>query len=197
MNETDQFTKEILICADRIQQLLDRDLPIKMGKTAKRHFQDNFLQGGFVDGGLHPWPPAIRQSQGGTSADAKRKTLLSSERHLYSGINYTPGVRQVRVFNDVPYAAVHQYGCEIPITDRMRRYAWHRYFEAIGKGKGKQEGKKRKTTPKRQSAQSGPGSMWKGLALTKKSHVKIPARPFIGPSKELEQKLEQLIDKEI
>ena len=36
-----------------------RKLPVLVGRTAKDHFQENFRQGGFVDGSLHPWQEAL------------------------------------------------------------------------------------------------------------------------------------------
>lgn len=195
-NDFDSFAKELCAHAAELRQLVNRRLPIKAGHIAKRHFQDNFLSGGFVNNGLHPWIPAKRLSQGGKTAAAKYGTLLSSRKHLYSGINYTPGMAQVRIFNDVVYASIHQNGGQIsiPVTAKMRRYAWARYYAATGRQKGEEKGKKGRKTEGNTDAQ-----MWKGLALTKKQclSVTIPARPFIGPSRELDDKLSAMIENEI
>lgn len=195
-NDFDNFAKELRAHAAELRQLVNRRLPIKAGQIAKRHFQDNFLLSGFVNGGLQPWKPAKRLSQGSGSAAAKYKTLLSSRKHLYSGINYTPGAAQVRIFNDVVYASIHQSGGQIsvPVTPQMRRYAWARYYAATGGPKGEGKGKKGRKTEGNTDAQ-----MWKGLALTKKQRlsVSIPARPFIGPSRELDEKLSAMIENEI
>lgn len=59
-------------------------------------------------------------------------------------------------------AAVHENGATIPITAKMRRFFWAKYFETKA-------------------------DMWRGLALTKKSAVTIPPRPFFADAvKELE-----------
>lgn len=193
--DIDEFSRLLRARQKRIEALLNRQLPVKFGNVAKRYFQDNFLQGGFVDNGLHPWPPAKRLSQGGKSAASRQKTLMSSRKHLYSGISYTVGPARVTVANDVPYASVHQYGAKIPITPKMRRYAWARYYETVGRKKGDiPAGKSRKSTLPRESAEAG---LWKGLALTRKNSVKIPARPFIGPSRELDDKLSRLVESEL
>lgn len=43
----------------QIQKLVNNDLPIKVGSAAKDHFQENFTLGGYVNGGLHRWQPAL------------------------------------------------------------------------------------------------------------------------------------------
>ncbi len=195
-DDFNKFSRDIRSHITQIRHLFNRRLPVKVGQMAQRHVQDNFLKSGYVDGGLHPWTPAKRLSQGGTSAAARHKTLMSSRKHLYSGTKYTPGTAQVTIFNDVAYAAVHQQGAtiNIPITPKMRRYAWARHYDATGRSKGSQSGKKGRTR-----ATSEGDTMWKRLALTKKKQlvVKIPARPFIGPSRELSDKVTQLIEKEL
>lgn len=120
-----------------IEQLISRKLPVVAGKYAKQHFQDNFRQGGFVNGGLHPWPPAKRLSSGEPGADSQYKTLMSSRNHLFSSINYTPGIAKVTIFNDVVYAAIHNEGGTVhpKITPKMRRFAWAKYYELKGKQK--------------------------------------------------------------
>lgn len=113
------------------ERLISRKLPVVAGKYAKQHFQDNFRQGGFVNGGLHPWPPAKRLSSGESGADSQYKTLMSSRNHLFSSINYTPGIAKVTIFNDVVYAAIHNEGGTVhpKITPKMRRFAWAKYYD--------------------------------------------------------------------
>ena len=43
---------------DRLDSMMRRKMPVMVGRMAKDHFQDNFRQGGFVNGGLHTWPKA-------------------------------------------------------------------------------------------------------------------------------------------
>lgn len=49
---------------DRLDSMMRRKMPVMVGRMAKDHFQDNFRQGGFVNGGLHPWPKSKRLSSG-------------------------------------------------------------------------------------------------------------------------------------
>jgi len=61
----------------------------------------------------------------------------------------------------VVYAAIHEFGgvTHPKVTPRMRGFAWH-MFEKTG------------------------NPMWRGLALTRKSHltIRIPARPYMRPT---------------
>ena len=157
-----QFSQRVAAKQRQIAQLLQRRLPVVVGRLAKNHYQNNFRQSGFVDHGLHPWQPAKRQN-GGAGAAARYRTLLSSRNHLFSSINYTPANAAVTVYNNVPYAAAHNDGATVNI----------------------------RVTPKAQ--------FWRNLALTKKTTltVRIPKRQFIGPSYELNQKIDAQILKEL
>ena len=94
----DKLEQDVQRMKKDIEFLISRKLPVAAGKIAKQHFQDNFLKGGFVGGGLHPWPPAKRLSSGAPGADAQYRTLMSARNHLYSSINYTPGIAKVTIF---------------------------------------------------------------------------------------------------
>ena len=201
----DKLQEDIQKMMKEIEMLIARKLPVAAGKFAKQHFQDNFLKGGFVNGGIHPWPPAKRLSSGGTGADAQYRTLMSSRNHLYSSINYTPGVAKVTIFNDVVYAPIHNDGGTVHprITPKMRRFAWAKYYELGGRDKGPQKGRKR---AKNGASGEGAGKAippeaekWKRLALTKKESltINIPKRQFMGPSKELDARLTAYLEKEI
>ena len=201
----DKLQEDIQKMMKEIEMLIARKLPVAAGKFAKQHFQDNFLKGGFVNGGIHPWPPAKRLSSGGTGADAQYRTLMSSRNHLYSSINYTPGVAKVTIFNYVVYAPIHNDGGTVHprITPKMRRFAWAKYYELGGKDKVPQKGRKRA-----KNGTTGEGTekdvpseaeKWKRLALTKKESltINIPKRQFMGPSKELDARLTAYVEKEI
>ena len=106
----EQFLNTIKANQKGIENLMNRVLPIKIGAAAKAHFQENFVKGGFVNKGLQKWKPAKRLSSGGEKASDNYKTLLSSRNHLFSSIKYIPGNGQVKIINDVPYAAIHNEG---------------------------------------------------------------------------------------
>lgn len=186
-----EFIFEIQKNRREFADLFRRKLPVVVGRMAKDHYQDNFRKGGFVNGGLKKWTPAKRLTSGRKGAAARYGTLLSSRNHLFSAVQYIPGDSRVTISNPVPYAAAHQFGdtIHVPITPKMRSFAWARYYDVGG---GKKSGK---------SADNGPNGaeMWRRLALTKKTAltIKLPARPFIGESEELTRKIEDKIDTEV
>lgn len=193
------FAKRIRQKHKELDDLMRRKMPVIAGRRAKDHFQDNFRKGGFVNNGLHLWPKAGRLSSG-SSAASNYGTLLSSRNHLFSSIKYTPSDYRVRVMNEVPYASVHNWGGKTSptVTPKMRRFAWAMYYQAGGKsGRGT---KGRKSAEKHQSKELSPeAQMWRGLALTKKTKlkVKIPQRQFIGQSRELEERIHADIEAQV
>lgn len=185
-----------------LDAMMRRRMPVIAGRLAKDHFQDNFRRSGFVNGGLHPWPKARRLTSGGTDAASQYGTLLSGRNHLYNSIQYVPSDYRVRVYNEVAYASIHNWGgtVSVTVTDRMRRFAWAKFYEASGKSRkaatGGKKGRKRATGKQAASPQA---SFWKHLALTrkKKLDIRIPQRQFLGESEELTAKINERLEKEI
>lgn len=197
-----EFSKQIKAKRRELNELMKRKMPIIAGRMAKDHFQDNFRQGGFVDGGLHPWSKAKRLSSGEKNAASQYGTLLSSRNHLFSSIKYIPEDYRVRVANEVNYAPAHNWGGTLQptVTAKMRRFAWAKYYEASGKAqkaaKGKRKGKKKVPT----GGDENPEALrWKRLALTKKKKLRIqmPKRQFLGESRELSEKIAVKTENEI
>lgn len=96
----------------KIVTLCDRRLPAKAGQIAKKHFKENFRQGGFVNEKLHPWEPAKRIGRA-KGAAGKYKTLMSSRNVLYKSIQYRTEPGKAVVYTDKKsedYAAVHNEG---------------------------------------------------------------------------------------
>lgn len=174
MND-EQFISLLRAKQQQLQQLFQRKLPVMVGAMAKRHFQENFRQGGFVNNGLQKWAPAKRTLQGGSSAADNYGTLLSGRNHLFSSIGYKPESGSVTIGTSVPYAGIHNFGgaTHPTVTAKMRGFAWAMYYKNGGGVKGQEPP---------QAAQR-----WKALALTRKQklNIKIPKRQFIGDSREL------------
>lgn len=174
---------------DILQEVNDR-LPRKVGVIAVNHFKQNFRDGGWQDDGLHPWKKTIRQKQGGR--DARYGPLTSRRNHMMRSIQSRPGVGEVTIENSLPYAAIHNDGGDITthptVSPKMRRFAWHMAYSLAGiKGKG--------SMPKELPEEA---RLWKCLALTKKSKItikaRIPKRQFMGNSKELQTKINKIIN---
>ena len=185
-----------------LDTMMRRRMPVIAGRLAKDHFQDNFRRSGFVNGGLHPWPEARRLTSGGTDAASQHGTLLSGRKHLYNSIQYVPSDYRVRVYNEVAYASIHNWGgtVSVTVTDRMRRFAWAKFYEASGKSrKAATGGKKGRKRANAKQAAGPQASFWKNLALTrkKKLNIRIPQRQFLGESEELTAKINERLEKEI
>lgn len=195
-----EFAKLIEQNKKKLDTLMRREMPVIAGRMAKDHFQDNFRQGGFVNGGLQPWPKAKRLSSGRTDAAGNYGTLLSERKVLFKSIKYIPTDYRVKISNDVIYAPVHNWGgtVTVTVTDRMRRFAWAKYREASGEPK-KSAGKKARKKAAGKQTLNQQAQMWKGLALTKKKKlsIRIPQRQFLGESEELNEKIEKKMAEKI
>lgn len=186
-----QFIALVKAKQREIRDAIHRRLPVKIGRIATDHFQENFRRGGYVDGGLHPWPVTRRQQSGGKDASSQYGPLLSARKNLYGSIRYVPGDAQVVVGTSVPYAAVHNQGATIithpRVTPKMRKFAWAQFFKNGGR--------------KDDVPTASPAGIWKALALTKKEKLTItshiPQRKFLGQSQELSEKVSQTVENEI
>jgi phage gpG-like protein len=180
-----------------LDNLMRRKLPVKVGNVAKAHYQDNFRNQSFTDGGNHPWPKTKRQQSGGKSAAANYGALLSSRNHLYSSIKYVPSDYRVKVANELKYAPVHNWGgtTSPTVTKKMRKFAWANYFKEAGIKKT--DSKQEKKTKAEEASENA--NRWKALALTKKNklNIQIPQRQFLGESKELTDRINNTMETEI
>lgn len=78
----------------------------------------------------------------------------------------------------------------------MKRYFWHKYYEAVGAFGRKKNGEKR--NDKRNARLSEMAEFYKHMALMKVgSKVKIPKRTFLGTAPELESKVTGIIQKNL
>ena len=178
----------------QIEELIRHQMPVKAGQIAVSHFKQNFRESGFVDNGLHPWRPAQRIGTA-KGAAGRRKTLTSGRNHLMSSIYSKPGDASVTVYNPVEYAGIHNEGGTLnvhpTVTKKMKKFAWARYYEALGLKKGE----------KPPASIPEDAARWRRLALTKKPKLDIkidmPQRRFIGDSRELTSKLNAKLEQEL
>lgn len=182
--------KQIADIITRAPQLVEKamrdEIPRKTAVIAKNHFVHNFDESGFVNGGVHAWKKTRRQEAGD-----ERKPLTSQRNHLMKSIDAIDSPGQVTVVNPVPYARIHNEGGTIQshptVTPAMRKMAWARVYSIAGVKKGE-------SLPKDLPEEA---RKFRALALTKKSKlnlkITIPRRQFIGESKELHEKINQVI----
>lgn len=166
-----------------IQEYARTTFPRKASKVAVDHFKENFTKGGFVNGGTTKWKEAKRQRKKTKYTNSQYKTLLSGRNNLYQSIRGTVEDGKAVILTDVEYAAIHNYGGEIthPISRKQRVKAYETHI--------------RKTGTKHREK----NSMWRGLALTRKTSyvIKMPQRQFIGHSQELNEKLRKTVEDDI
>jgi hypothetical protein len=140
-----------------------KQVPKVIAEKATIFFKERFTTKEW-DG--NPWPetkkPVSRGTlmvRSGALVNSIQPKTVSSEKVVISAGN-----------EKVNYARAHNEGetIEIPITPKMRKFAWAMHYKEVGNDKEA-------------------NSAWRGLALTKKEKliVKLPMRRFMGPSEKL------------
>jgi phage gpG-like protein len=156
--------KEIDDFFDKLtNEFLKKNVPNIIAEKATDFFKERFTTKEW-DG--DPWPE--------TKTPIKRGTLMVRSGALVASIK-SKTVTSERVVisagsDKVQYPRIHNEGgtINIPVTPKMRKFAWAMHYKEVGEDK-------KANTP------------WKGLALTKKEtiEVTIPRRRFMGPSDKL------------
>lgn len=108
-------------------------------------------------------------------------------------------------FTTEPYAAIHNDGGEIVVTERMKRYFRHKFYETQ-RGFTRKKGDK----PSRPLSDGGfyawtskmqlsdEAEFWRFMALKKAgTTIKIPRRRFLGTSPEVEQAVRNIIEENL
>ncbi len=107
----------------------------------------------------------------------------------------------ITFYSDLPYAAIHNEGGEIIVTPKMKKFFWHKYYEATGSFTRKKSGhtRKKNSSPTGGGREGAPeAEFWKFLALKKAgSTIRIPRRRFLGTSPEVEQTVRNIIEENI
>lgn len=109
----------------------------------------------------------------------------------------------------LPYAAIHNEGGVITVTDRMKRYFWFKYLQIEGsktekKGRSRLKsgyGYKKDGTmrnDKKNRKLSAESEFYKAMALKKiGSKIIIPQRKFIGDHPQLQKSVVEIIEKNL
>ena len=102
----------------------------------------------------------------------------------------------ITFYTDLPYAEIHNEGGEIVVTAKMKRFFWHKYYEATGSFGRKKDGSRR--NDKRTIQLADQAEFWKLLALKKAgTTIRIPRRRFLGTSPEVEKAVRDIIEENI
>lgn len=118
------------------------------------------------------------------------RAILTDTGALRKSIGSRTTENSITFFTSLPYAAIHNDGGEIVVTKRMKRFFWHKYYEAIG------EFGRRKD--KRNARLDTEADFWMFMALKKAgSTIKIPRRRFLGTSPEVEKAVREIVEENL
>lgn len=163
-----------------LKKLYLRTLPVKVGRAVQSSVRENFRKGRFYGG--EAWQTPLRTSLGFRGAAGQYGPLLSGTNHLMMNTDYEPLPGRVIIRNTEVYAATHNDGEEIGVTERMKRFFWAKHLEH----------------KERMGVEAPETEFWKRMALKKPgSRIKIPRRHFLGPSKEVDAIVKDVVDKEL
>lgn len=162
-----------------------KQAPRAVGAIGVNTFKESFRLQRFNDTNSQRWE---------ATKSGKRSAILIGKQsgRLRNSIRVTQAnTNVVHIGSDADYAEIHNKGGTVHprVTDKMRKYAWARYYEISGKGV--RTGKKGNVY---QSMSVGKeANKWKGLALTRKTKldITIPKRQFMGKSTVLNKRLEE------
>lgn len=122
--------------------------------------------------------------------------ILVNTGRLRRSIQSRTTENSITFFTNEPYAAIHNEGGEIVVTAKMKRYFWHKYYEATGSFGRKKDGSRR--NDKRTLQLSEEAEFWKFMALKKAgTTIRIPRRRFLGTSPEVEDAVRKIIEDNI
>lgn len=139
----------------------------------------------------------------------KGRAILTDTGRLRSSIHSRITDNSVIFYTDLPYAAIHNDGGEIIVTQRMKRFFRAKAYEAAGTfGRKKTNGttpKKQKTISDRQfyawmhtATLTPEAEFWCALSMKPVgSTIRIPRRRFLGTSPEVEQAVRNIIEENI
>ena len=166
-------------------------MPSVIGQTAVNHFQENITkrQGVPSSGSLQRFKNRVFESSRG-----RGKGILNDTGNLVDSIKIigrSPNSVNVGIrASEIPYAELHQQGGKIPVTDKMRKFFWAKYYQhasPVGRTRGK-----------RSVSTNQEADFWKAMALKKKnSMITIPKRQFMDATPDLEKAILRTIKTEM
>lgn len=187
------FEQRVRTILDELYKLRNRTLPVKVGEAALAKVRDNFRKGG-IDG--TKWKEPYRRKLSFNGAAGKYGPLLSETSTLMAANEYVARPGKVLLKNEKPYAIIQNDGGTIRVTAKMKKYFWYRYKQVTGSmtrtKKGKVGNNQYNRTLNREA------EFWKGMALKRvNSVIRMPARKFLGQSRELNDVVNKTIADEL
>lgn len=131
----------------------------------------------------------------GTPRDEDR-AILTDTSALRKSIGSRTTENSITFYTTLPYAAIHNEGGEIVVTEKMKRYFWHKYYEARGSFTFRRSGDQRKDKKNRRLTTEA--EFWRIMALKKVgSTITIPRRRFLGTSPEVEKAVRDIVEENL
>lgn len=119
--------------------------------------------------------------------------ILVASGDLRKSIRSRSDESSITFYSDLPYAGIHNEGGEIKVTAKMKRFFWHKYYEAQGSFGRRKNGTLRQD--KRNHQLTTEAEFWKAMALMKEGKtIKIPRRQFLGMASEVETEVRKIIE---
>lgn len=172
MNGMDKSTKTL------IRRILS-DIRVELGNE----FDRNFERQAFFN---EAWQRRKSPTRPGGTILVDTGTLRRSIRSRTTDDSIT-------FYTDLPYAAIHNGGGEIVVTGKMKRFFWHKYYEATGSFGRKRNGERR--NDKRTQQLGTESDFWRFMALKKAgTTIRIPRRRFLGIGAEVERIVREIIE---
>lgn len=172
MSGTDKHTRAV------IRRILS-DIRVELGDEFDRNFE---RQAFFSDAWARRKSPT---RPGGT--------ILVDTGTLRRSVKSRTTDDSITFYTDLPYAAIHNDGGEIVVTEKMKRFFWHKYYEATGSFGRKKNGERR--NDKRTRQLSTEADFWRFMALKRAgTTIRIPRRRFLGTGPEVERIVREIIE---
>ena len=122
--------------------------------------------------------------------------ILVASGDLRKSVQSRSDATSITFFSSSPYAAIHNEGGEIKVTEKMKRYFWHKYYEASGSLGRKKNGSLRNN--KKNQQLSSNAEFWRAMALMKVGKtIRMPKRQFFGMAPEVEREVTKIIEDEL
>lgn len=168
---------------DQMQRMLKRiirDVQVELGEE----FHKNFERQAFFS---RPWQRRKSPLRPGGA-------ILVDSGKLRRDLKSQAGDNKVTFYSHHPAAAIHNEGGEIVVTEKMRKFFWHKYYEAQGSLGRKKNGEYRRN--KYNLRLTTEAVFWRNMALMKVgSKIKMPRRQFVGNAPEVDKAVSDIIDK--
>ncbi|MEI6898274.1 MAG: hypothetical protein WCL00_00220 [Bacteroidota bacterium] len=146
-------------------------------------FDRNFERKAFFD---QKWP--------GTKFNNPRGSVMMRSGALRKSLRGTVQGNSIRFYSSLAYAAIHNDGGQITVTDKMKKYFWAMYIKATGAIRYNVKTRSAVYDARGQRL-SKEAAFWKAMALKKVgSKITIEKRQFIGPHREVYQIVERLLN---